>query len=181
MPVHARSIQPALEPAPGAVHKASMVIAPAVSDIAHTIALAVAPVFLLAGIGSILNVIAGRLNRVVDRSRLLESLHGCSSGEEHERHVWELRLLDRRINLASNAIFLCVASAVAVCAVVTLLFVAEFANLKYGNSVSILFILAMVLLAAGLILFLIETRVAVQGIRVREHLLERERRGRFRL
>jgi ABC-type antimicrobial peptide transport system permease subunit len=156
-------------------------VAPAVSDIAHTIALSVAPVFLLAGIGSIMNVIAGRLNRVVDRSRLLESLHGGSSGEEHERHVWELRLLDRRISLASNAIFLCVASAVAVCAVVTLLFIAELAKLKYGNSVSLLFILAMVLLAAGLILFLIETRVAVQGIRVREHLLERERRKRFRL
>jgi hypothetical protein len=155
--------------------------APAVSDIAHTIQLSVAPVFLLTGIGGILNVIAGRLNRVVDRSRLLELLHSKSTGEEHERHVWELRLLDRRIRLASNAIFLCVASAVAVCGVVTLMFVAELASLKYGNSVSILFMLAMVLLAAGLILFLIETRIAVSGIRVREHLLERERRGRFRL
>lgn len=155
--------------------------AAAVSDIAHTIQLSVAPVFLLAGIGGILNVIAGRLNRVVDRSRLLEQLHAGSSGEEHDRHVWELRLLDRRITLASNAIFLCVASAVAVCAVVTLLFVADVANLKYGNSVSILFMLAMILLAAGLVLFLIETRVAVRGIRVREHLLERERRRPFRL
>jgi hypothetical protein len=161
-----------------------IIVTPAVSDIAHTIQLSVAPVFLLTGIGGIMNVIAGRLNRVVDRSRALEALHSKSSGEEHERHVWELRLLDRRIRLSSNAIFLCVASAVAVCAVVTLMFVAEFASLKYGNSVSLLFILAMVLLAAGLILFLIETRIAVSGIRVREHLLERERhdrRGRFRL
>jgi hypothetical protein len=164
-----------------------IITGPAVSDIAHTIQLSVAPVFLLTGIGGIMNVIAGRLNRVVDRSRALEMLHSRSSGEEHERHVWELRLLDRRIRLASNAIFLCVASAVAVCAVVTLMFVAEFASLKYGNSVSLLFILAMVLLATGLILFLIETRIAVSGIRVREHLLERERndrydrRGRFRL
>ncbi|MDB5701649.1 MAG: hypothetical protein JWL66_1848 [Sphingomonadales bacterium] len=160
------------------------VMAPAVSDIAHTIQLSVAPVFLLAGIGGFINVIAGRLNRVVDRSRLLETLHSGSSGTEHERHVWELRLLDRRIKLASNAIFLCVASALAVCVVVTLLFVAEMAHLKYGTSVSLLFMLAMVLLAAGLVLFLIETRVAVSGIRVREHLLEldrRERRGRFRL
>lgn len=156
---------------------------PAVSDIAHTIQQAVAPVFLLAGIGGFINVIAGRLNRVVDRSRLLETLHPGSSGAEHERHVWELRLLDRRITLASNAIFLCVASALAVCVVVTLLFVAELANLKYAVSVSLLFMLAMMLLAAGLVLFLIETRIAVSGIRVREHLLERERghrRGRFR-
>jgi len=45
---------------------------PAISSIAQTIQLAIAPVFLLAGIGSILNVLAGRLARVVDRSRVLE-------------------------------------------------------------------------------------------------------------
>ena len=90
--------------------------------------------------------------------------------------MWELRLLDRRITLSSNAIFLCVASAITVCLVVTLLFVAELAQLDYGASVSILFVLAMALLAVGLILFLIETRVAVQGIRIREELLERQRR-----
>jgi hypothetical protein len=155
-------------------------VAPAVTDIARTIQLAVAPVFLLAGIGGFMNVIAGRLNRVVDRARVLERLHPDSSGAEHARHVWELRLLDKRITLASNAMFLCVASAVTVCIVVTLLFVAELANLNYGSSVAILFVLAMVLLAAGLAMFLIETRVAVRGIRIREELLEQERR-RFRL
>ena len=150
----------------------------AVTDIARTIQLAVAPVFLLAGIGAFMNVIAGRLNRVVDRARILERLHPESTGLEHDRHVWELRLLDRRISLSSNAIFLCVASAITVCVVVTLLFVAELANLNYSVSVSILFVLAMVLLASGLILFLIETRVAVRGIRIREELLEREARER---
>ena len=157
--------------------------APAVSDIAHTIQLVVAPVFLLAGIGSIMNVIAGRLNRVVDRARLLERLHPESSGEEHDRHVWELRLLDRRISLASNAMFLCVASAVAVCALVTLLFLAELARLNVANSVAVLFVLAVVLLAVGLALFLIETRVAVSSIQIRQELLEfdEKRRRRFRL
>jgi hypothetical protein len=43
-----------------------------VSAIAHLISLAIAPVFLLAGIGSILNVLAGRLARSVDRWRRLE-------------------------------------------------------------------------------------------------------------
>ena len=151
----------------------------AVTDIARTIQLAVAPVFLLAGIGGFMNVIAGRLNRVVDRARVLERLHPDSSGEEHERHVWELRLLDRRISLASNAMFLCVASAVTVCVVVTLLFVAELASLKYAASVSVLFVLAMALLAMGLALFLVETRVAVRGIRIRTELLEQEKRRRF--
>ncbi len=156
-----------------------MSTAPAVTDIARTIQLSVAPVFLLAGIGGFMNVIAGRLNRVVDRARILERLHPDTTGEEHARHVRELRLLDRRITLSSNAIFLCVASAITVCLVVTLLFVAELARLNYGVSVSILFVLAMALLATGLVLFLIETRVAVGGIRVREELLERQAQRRW--
>ena len=158
-----------------------MSTAPDVADIARTIQLVVAPVFLLAGIGSFLNVIAGRLNRVVDRGRLLERLHPESTGPEHDRHVWELRLLDRRIALASNAIFLCVASGLVICFVVTLLFVAELTAWNLGNTVALLFALAMALLAIGLVLFLIETRVAVSGIQIREDLLERERRRRFRL
>ncbi len=152
-----------------------------VTDIARTIQLSVAPVFLLAGIGGVLNVIAGRLNRVVDRSRHLERLYGETDGPEHDRHVGELRVLDRRIQLASNSIFLCVASAVAVCALVTLLFVAEMARAEVGRWIAALFIVAMALLAAGLVLFLVETRVAVGAIRIREDLLERQRRRRFRL
>ncbi len=152
------------------------------SDVLRIIQLAIAPVFLLAGIGSILNVIAGRLNRVVDRSRIVERWHGETQGAEHDRHVRELRLIDRRITLASNAIFLCVASAVAVCLLVTLLFVAELLRANLASAVALLFVIAMSLLAIGLVLFLIETRVAVAAIKVREELLERKRRNwrRFR-
>ena len=154
-----------------------MIDPPPLSELLRLIQLAIAPVFLLAGIGSILNVIAGRLNRMVDRSRIVERFHGETSGAEHDRHVAELRLIDRRISLASNAIFLCVASAVVVCLLVTMLFVAELLHASLLTTIAVLFVLAMALLAAGLVLFLIETRVAVQAIKVREELLERERRG----
>ena len=43
-----------------------------VSAIAQTIQLSLAPVFMLAAIGQILNVLAGRLARVIDRARILE-------------------------------------------------------------------------------------------------------------
>ena len=45
---------------------------PAISDISHLIALSVAPVFLLAGVGSVLGVMAARLSRIVDRARVVE-------------------------------------------------------------------------------------------------------------
>jgi len=149
---------------------------PAVSTIAQTIQLAIAPVFLLAGIGAILNVMASRLARVVDRARVIEALHPRSVGPEHERHVWELRLLDRRIALINAAIFVIVASAIAVCLLVALLFVAELAHLKLGNMVAITFILAMALLILSLLLFLNEIRVALRGVRIRDELLELDRK-----
>jgi len=40
-------------------------------DIGHAIQLALTPVFLLTGIAGILNVMAGRLSRIIDRGRQL--------------------------------------------------------------------------------------------------------------
>ena len=146
---------------------------PAVSTIAQTIQLSLSPVFMLAGIGAFVNVLAGRLARVVDRGRAIEALHPRSSGPEHERHVWELRVLDRRIRLINTGLLLAVLSAVTTCLVVTLLFVAELARLHIGRGVAIAFILAMALLIAALAAFMIEVRVATHALRIRPELLER--------
>lgn len=153
-----------------------MTFAPGLTTVAATIQTAIAPVFLLAGIGAVLNVLAGRMSRVVDRTRALEALHPRSTGPEHDRHVWELRILDRRITVINAALSLCVASAVAVCVVVALMFVARIVNLHIGLAVALLFIAAMILLTLGLLLFLLEVRISLKAIHVRAELLERERR-----
>ncbi|MCH4894582.1 DUF2721 domain-containing protein [Sphingomonas sp. SFZ2018-12] len=152
-----------------------MLITPGISTVASTIQTAIAPVFLLAGLGAILNVLAGRLARIVDRVRTLEQLHPRSTGPEHDRHVWELRILDRRITVINAALSLCVASAVMISLVVAMLFVAELVKLKIGTVVASLFIAAMLALVAGLILFLVEVRISLRAIHVRAELLERDR------
>lgn len=146
----------------------------ALPSVAATIQAAIAPVFLLAGIGAILNVMVGRLARIIDRARGLEQLHPRSTGPEHDRHVWELRLIDRRITVINNAIFLSVSSALLVCIVVALLFVSQLTDLHIGGVVAIAFILSMLLLMAGLVCFLFEVRMSLESIHVREELLERE-------
>ena len=144
---------------------------PAVSTIAQTIQLSLSPVFMLAGIGALLNVLAGRLSRVVDRGRALEKLHPASTGPEHDRHVWELRLLDRRISVINAGLFMAVSSAVMTCAVVAVLFVAVLAELHLGTAVALLFIGAMLLLTAALIAFLFEVRLSLRAIHIRPELL----------
>ncbi|WP_085808734.1 DUF2721 domain-containing protein [Sphingomonas sp. TZW2008] len=148
-----------------------MPYSPEVLTIAQTIQLSLSPVFMLAGIGALLNVLAGRLSRVIDRARALEALHPRSSGPEHDRHVWELRLLDRRMTIINRALFLAVSSAVMTCAVVALLFVAVLAKLHIGQYVAVAFILAMLLLIASLVSFMIEVRISLRAIHVRDELL----------
>jgi len=143
-----------------------------VSDIAHTIQLAVAPVFLLAGIAGFLNAMAGRLGRVVDRSRQLEAEFTDREHPDHLRQVTELRILDRRMQLANLAIWLCTASAVLVCCVVGGLFFAQLADLGFARTMALGFIGAMLLLIAGLGVFLIEIRLALNSVRVRDDYLE---------
>ena len=143
-----------------------------VSTIAQTIQLSLSPVFMLAGISGLLNVLAGRLSRVVDRARALEALHPRTTGPEHDRHVWELRLLDRRISIINAALFLAVSSAVMTCLVVALLFVAELAKLHFGTGVALAFILAMAFLIASLVAFMIEVRMSLRAVHIRAELLE---------
>src|SRR3954454_3868299 len=141
---------------------------PAVNEIAHLISLAIAPVFLLAGIGSILNVLAQRLARVGDRARRLElEFETFEPGKQGPARA-ELRLLDRRMTVVNLAISCCTASALLVCMVVAILFVADLASFHFGKVIALLFIVTMVLMIAGLILFLWEIRLAMHSLRVRQ-------------
>jgi MFS family permease len=151
---------------------------PAALTIAHTIQLVMAPVFLLTGLGSLLNLFAGRLARVVDRSRDIERRFDDLTGAERDRAVWELRLLDKRMALISGSITLCTLSSVAIGLVVAGLFVARLIGGGFGRTTAILFIAAMAFLVLALAMFLIEIRVANRSIRIRNELLERDRRGR---
>lgn len=63
----------------------------ALNDIAHTIQLAMAPCFLLTAIGAILNMLTGRLGRVVDRSRWIEQNFTPRDDPRHKHQVQQLR------------------------------------------------------------------------------------------
>ncbi len=84
-------------------------------DITHVIQLAVAPVFLLTGVGTLLVVLTNRLARAVDRGRVVEKLLPESAGEGLAAAHEELNLLARRTQLIYAAITLAVFCALFVC------------------------------------------------------------------
>lgn len=155
-----------------------------IAGIAQNIQLAVTPVFLLTAIGAMLNVLITRLGRVVDRARALEEdLIGPPLPGGDERRLAaldDLAVLDRRMGAVNLAIALCTASAFLVCIVISILFVGEFADFEWAQAVIWVFLAALVLLAGGLGLFLVEIRIALTSVRVRAGLLgdRRPRTGR---
>ena len=98
----------------------------ALSMIAQTIQLALAPVFVLVAIGNIMNLLSTRLGRVVDRARTMQERHSATSGVEHDLVVREIRLLDRRILLIGRAILLLVLSGLTIGLTVVILFLGDF-------------------------------------------------------
>ena len=146
----------------------------ALNDIAHTIQLAMAPCFLLTAIGAILNMLTGRLARVVDRSRWIEQNFTAKNDPSHPYQVQQLRWIDERMRHANRALILCTISAVLICIVIAGLFTAVLFDLALAQPIAIIFVLAMLLLIAGLGMFLYEIRIAVHATRVQDELLERE-------
>ncbi len=149
-----------------------------ISSIAHFIQLSVAPVFLLAGISGILNVVATRLARVVDRVRSLERDVPTAEEDLRAQEIRELHILDRRMRFCHYTIGLCTTSALLICLVVVILFVASLNAMNFAVPVSLLFIAAMVFLTAGLMLFLSEVTIATRSVRVSEEYVSRRGGGR---
>ena len=136
-----------------------------VNAVAHVIQLAVAPVFLLSGIGAMLAVMTNRLARIVDRARVLEAAIE-SSTDASVMVEDELRTLARRAKLISRSVALCTATALLVCAVIVVLFLGAFLKLDTSTFVALLFITAMSAFFLGLLMFLGEIYAATANLRI---------------
>ena len=136
------------------------------SDVAHAIQLALAPVFLLTGIAGLLNVMASRLARIIDRGRYLTE-------EELPQHLQdptllqkELARLERRRRYASLAITACTCSALLVCMVVAVIFLQVMLQVEFKWVISTLFTASTLTLVVGLAYFLREVHLATRTVRI---------------
>lgn len=135
-------------------------------DVAHAIQLALAPVFLLTGIAGILNVMAGRLARIIDRGRALTEHPLRDRVRDIETVQVELRSLERRRHLASAAITACTFSALLVCMVIAALFLEVLLRIELRWLIGIVFTGSTIALVVGLAYFLREVHLATRTIRI---------------
>lgn len=139
---------------------------PDITTIAHVIQLAIAPVFLLTGIGSLLAVMANRLARIIDRARFVESIWSKLDGHERADADLEFTSLSHRAKFTSWAINLCAMAALLVCALIAALFIDATLGTSLRWLVGALFVLAMVALSSGILCFLREVHVATHTLRI---------------
>jgi Protein of unknown function (DUF2721) len=136
-----------------------------ITDITRVIQLAVAPVFLLTAIGTLIAVLNVRLGRNVDRRRLIEEeLRGTAENkqtDEQRAPQRELRLLAHRIRLIYFAMLSAGLGALLVCLVVAGAFVGALVAVDISREVAVLFILAMFAVIGCLSMFLREVFLAV--------------------
>src|SRR5262245_28397321 len=127
-----------------------------ISDIAKAIQLALGPVFLLTGISGMLNVMSGRLSRIIDRGRALTEkptlLQTYSRDEIHN----DLVMLERRRHITSIAITMFTIAALLVCLVIVSLFLQAMFLMALNWFIGAVFVLATLCLLIGLGYFLRE-------------------------
>jgi hypothetical protein len=142
------------------------VIGGQIQEIGEVVRTAVAPVFLLSGVGVTLTMLTSRLARVVDRARALEQKE--SKTHESDMHVLgrALRTLEQRARLLGRAIALCTICALLVSMVVVALFLGAFVQFHVSLIIATLFIVAMFSFIGGLLMFLREVFVATVALRI---------------
>jgi hypothetical protein len=134
------------------------------TSITQAIQLAIAPVFLLTAVGTIINALMGRLARAVDRRRVIEDILDASEGDRRANLLRELDLIARRTVLVLWSIGLAVFCALLVCLLIGTAFVGAFLLLDLSRTVALLFIVAVVALTGCLLLFMREVFLAALSV-----------------
>lgn len=133
-------------------------------EIPSVIQMAVAPAFLLTGIGAILSVMTARLTRIVDRFRVLHEESKVLS--EYQKKELDLLLLRGR--WTHWAIALTTISALFICMLIAMIFISTEVSFNLDQFISALFIMAMTALIFGLLSFLKEVGLSKSVINIIE-------------
>jgi MFS family permease len=140
-----------------------------VVDVTRLIQLAIAPVFLLTAVGTIIGVLSNRLGRVVDRSRALEDRLRQLQPEGQRAVRAELEVLGRRVRLVYASMTLAVICALFVGLLIAVAFLDAFVSMDMSKFIGLLFIAAMLSFIIALMVFLREIYLAVSSARDQMH------------
>lgn len=135
------------------------------AEVTQSIQVAVAPVFLLSGVGVVLTVLTNRLGRIIDRARSLEKALEEPTAPSREDREGELRDLSRRGRMIQLAISLSALCALLICLVIVALFAGAALARDLSRLIMVLFTAGLGAFIAALLVFLLEIRAATSVLR----------------
>ena len=147
-----------------------MMFAPDLTTVTHGIQLAVAPVFLLTAVSGMIGATAGRLARIIDRARLLETrleAGGMEPGRTRKMYA-ELQSLRKRGWLVNSCIALLTFCAILIGLTIILLFLGETADVPSLRVATVCFLTGVLCFLSALMCFLVETLLATRLLRFAE-------------
>ncbi len=140
--------------------------------VAHSIQLALAPVFMLTAIAGLIGALAGRLARIIDRGRKLEDrLDDAISPHKREAEfLAELARLRTRARIVNASMLLLTLSATMISATVVALFLVEAVAMKTDRLIPWTFLSGVFCFLMALAAFLVETLMAGKSLDFGKHL-----------
>jgi hypothetical protein len=133
--------------------------------VAHIVQVALAPVFLLSGIATLLNVFSTRLARVADRVEQLTQAIAAADGAEASALTAQLRHLHWRSVALDAAVVLGAVGGAATCAAVLTLFVGALRDATVASVLFTTFGLAVICTLGAIAAYTAEMLMAGSGVR----------------
>jgi hypothetical protein len=133
---------------------------PSVSQLSQVIAQAAAPAFLLGALAAFIAVLINRLNRVVDRTVVLNGIPDDDA--VRSRLKADLPRLMRRAAMINRAIFWAVVASISATLLVIVAFVTAFLRIQHEFGAAIFFLISLGAFTVSLVDFAREVRIALR-------------------
>ena len=134
--------------------------------LAHGIQLAVAPVFLLTAVATLIGIVGVRLARIIDRARILEERLDANTVADRDAAHREIGLLTRRGHLVNWAVALLTIAAMLISITIVALFLSEISTLHTSLVIPASFLAGLLCFILALLCFLVETRLSTHVLEV---------------
>lgn len=135
---------------------------PNVNQLSQVISQAAAPAFLLGALAAFISVLISRLNRIIDRTIVLNGIP--PEDTVRSRLKADLPRLMWRATLVNRAILWAVIGSIAVAVLVIVAFASAFFQIQHEVGVAVLFMISLVAFTVSLIDFAREVRIAVSEL-----------------
>lgn len=132
---------------------------PSVSQLSQVISQSAAPAFLLGALAAFIAVLIGRLNRIIDRTIVLNSI--SADDRVKARLKSDIPRLMRRAAMLNRAIFWSVVGSIVIAVLVIVAFASAFFRMEHERGVALLFVIALGAFIVSLVEFAREVRIAL--------------------